>query len=103
VEVYACDSTYIDGIIDAFAGKPRDPEAERMMASVGLVDADCVVINWECCGGYAGQTFPEGKEKVYTFLKTVLDRGHMAMFSDFSLKALIHQWDAKKLGPNPFV
>lgn len=24
------------------------------------------------------------------------------MFSDFSLKALISQWDAKKLGPNPF-
>jgi len=26
----------------------------------------------------------------------------MAMFSDFSLKALIRQWDEKKLGPNPF-
>ena len=26
----------------------------------------------------------------------------MAMFSDFSLKALINQWDEKVLGPNPF-
>lgn len=25
------------------------------------------------------------------------------MFSDFSLKALINQWDAEVLGPNPFV
>jgi len=27
----------------------------------------------------------------------------MVMFSDFSLKALIKQWDNKVLGPNPFV
>ena len=33
----------------------------------------------------------------------VLDAGHMAMFSDFSLKALIHDWDEKLLGSNPFV
>ena len=26
----------------------------------------------------------------------------MAMFSDFSLKALINQWDSEYLGPNPF-
>ncbi len=26
----------------------------------------------------------------------------MVMFSDFSLKALINQWDESKLGPNPF-
>jgi hypothetical protein len=24
------------------------------------------------------------------------------MFSDFSLKALINEWDSHKLGPNPF-
>jgi hypothetical protein len=36
------------------------------------------------------------------FLKIILDRGHMAMFSDFSLKALIAQWKAEVLGPNPF-
>lgn len=24
------------------------------------------------------------------------------MFSDFSLKSLIHEWDSAKLGPNPF-
>jgi hypothetical protein len=26
----------------------------------------------------------------------------MAMFSDFSLKALINEWDGRVLGPNPF-
>ena len=27
----------------------------------------------------------------------------MAMFSDFSLKTLIKNWDEKYLGPNPFI
>ncbi len=27
----------------------------------------------------------------------------MAMFSDFSLKALIHDWKEDVMGPNPFV
>lgn len=26
----------------------------------------------------------------------------MTMFSDFSLKTLINQWDSHRLGPNPF-
>ena len=33
----------------------------------------------------------------------MIDKGHMIMFSDFSLKALIAEWDPKILGPNPFV
>lgn len=33
----------------------------------------------------------------------MIDRGHMCMFSDFSLKALIAKWNEKHLGPNPFV
>ena len=41
---------------------------------------------------------------MFGFLKTIIDRGHMAMFSDFSLKALIHEWkESYGLGPNPFV
>ena len=33
-----------------------------------------------------------------------VDRGHMCMFSDFSLKALVQNWhDKYELGPNPFV
>lgn len=41
---------------------------------------------------------------VFKFLRKMLDRGHMCMFSDFSLKALVAQWkDKYELGPNPFV
>lgn len=32
----------------------------------------------------------------------ILKGKHMAMFSDFSLKALIEEWDQSILGPNPF-
>lgn len=74
------------------------------MDSVGKVDPDCVVLNWECCGGYFSKTFPEGVNKLFYFLKKVIDRGHMAMFSDFSLMALVNEWkDKYELGPNPFV
>ncbi len=73
------------------------------MEHIKKIHPDCVVFNWECCGSYSGQSFIEGKDKVFKFLKIVLDKGHMVMFSDFSLKALINDWDSNLLGPNPFV
>ena len=73
------------------------------MKSLNEVDADCVVLNWECCSHYSDRYFPEGHDKLFKFLKVAMDRGHMAMFSDFSLKALIKCWkDDYGLGPNPF-
>jgi hypothetical protein len=33
----------------------------------------------------------------------MIDRGHMCMFSDFSLKSLITQWNPNILGINPFI
>lgn len=36
-------------------------------------------------------------------LQLFLDRQHMVMFGDFSLKALIGSWDTELLGPKPFV
>ena len=62
-----------------------------------------MVFNWECSSGYSGKQFGEGKKELFHFVKAVIDRGHMTMFSDFSLKALIAQWDEKLLGTNPFV
>jgi hypothetical protein len=66
------------------------------------VDADCVVFNWECSSGYSNEQFPEGNQKLMSFLKLIIGKGHMAMFSDFSLKALINAWDVSILGINPF-
>ena len=39
---------------------------------------------------------------MFRFTRMILDKGHMAMFSDFSLKALINEWSERELGPNPF-
>ena len=62
------------------------------------------MLNWECSSGYSGMKFTEGTDKLFKFVKKVIDRGHMTMFSDFSLKALVNQWSEKyELGPNPFV
>ena len=36
------------------------------------------------------------------FLGFVISKGFMTMFSDFSLKALINDWDETVLGKNPF-
>ena len=72
------------------------------MEHVNSLDPDCVVFNWECSSSYDSQTFPEGRDHVFKFLKMILDRKHMAMFSDFSLKALINEWNPDMLGPNPF-
>lgn len=62
------------------------------MKSINEVDPDCVVFNWECSSGYGSKYFTEGSDILFGFLKTVIDKGHMAMFSDFSLKALVNKW-----------
>lgn len=61
-----------------------------MIKNVKQLDPDCVVFNWECCSNYGGSNFPEGKDHLFDFVKFVIDKGHMTMFSDFSLKALIN-------------
>ena len=73
-----------------------------MIKHVNSLDPDCVVFNWECSSSYEYKMFPEGRDHVFQFLKIILDRKHMAMFSDFSLKALINEWKPDILGPNPF-
>uniref|UniRef100_A0A7S2F857 Uncharacterized protein n=1 Tax=Alexandrium andersonii TaxID=327968 RepID=A0A7S2F857_9DINO len=36
-------------------------------------------------------------------MEWLLQKGHMVMCSDFSLKALISEWSEEHLGPNPFL
>mmetsp|Transcript_6919 Transcript_6919/g.7964 ORF Transcript_6919/g.7964 Transcript_6919/m.7964 type:complete len:410 (-) Transcript_6919:37-1266(-) len=64
---------------------------------------DAVCFNFECCGGYSASGFHTCKHshlELTSFL--VKEYGCLTMFSDFSLMALIKDWDSKKLGPNPF-
>eukprot|EP00732_Lithocolla_globosa_P005870 Lithocolla_globosa_v1_NODE_6383_length_1095_cov_5.152885.p3 type:complete len:131 gc:universal NODE_6383_length_1095_cov_5.152885:414-806(+) len=78
------------------------PDIQELVNHLNDVDADSVVFNWECCGACSEKGFPKNSN-VLALVKWLLDNGHMCMFSDFSLKALIHEWDNPILGPNPFV
>lgn len=67
---------------------------------------EAVCFNFECCGGFndsSGFTDSSSLNKMYMDLIVFLvkDFSCMTMFSDFSLKALIKDWD-KRLGDNPF-
>lgn len=73
-----------------------------LFGEMAALEPDCVVFNWECSSGYTGGTFPEGKDSVMKLLGYIVRGRHMAMFSDFSLKALIAGWSEGVLGPNPF-
>jgi len=74
----------------------------HLVRDIRSVARDSVVFNWECCSGCENQQFQD-KVVVMDLTKLLLDAGHMVMFSDFSLKALISNWDEQKLGPNPFL
>merc|ERR1711879_1064072 len=79
------------------------------MGDIRSVEPLCVVFNWECCSTCAHEAFqqpdedPRCREIVMDLMQLLLERGHMVMCSDFSLKALIKQWSERRLGPNPFV
>ena len=103
VLVYSVSSNSVKMILEAFEGKVEDEVVTSMVDQIKELDSDCVVFNWECCQGYSEERFAEGKGDVFRFVDAMLKRGHMLMFSDFSLKALIKDWDAGTLGPNPFV
>lgn len=60
-----------------------------------------MLFNWECCSGCANDKFAVDSSPV-PLIAFLLSRGFMVMASDFSLSALIKQWDESLLGPNPF-
>jgi len=76
-------------------------DVAQMFADVASIDADSFVVNFECCGGCSDRGFSDNA-RTQEAVKMLLDRGHMVMCSDFSLKALIGSWNDSLLGPNPF-
>jgi len=112
VAVRTTDSHSLGAILRAFKGETAaatESEALRaavteLMADIALVDNDCVVFNWECCGACSNSGFPESTATVaLELMEALLSRGSMVMVSDFSLKALIKDWRNDLFGPNPFV
>ena len=93
VLVYGCSANAVQDIYDGLREQDCSDIVKELIKNMEEVHPDCVVFNWECSSSYGDELFDEGKETVLNFLKMILDGGHMAMFSDFSLKALIHEWD----------
>lgn len=93
---------------DPIPSNPAWADFRQLLTDIRLVDAASVVFNWECCAGCSCEAFgdhSEGqhpREIVMDLMELLLQRGHMVMVSDFSLKALIKQWSERRLGPNPF-
>ena len=69
---------------------------KQLRELVGEIDklsvncSSCVVFNWECSSGFSNQEFSNKGKYVFGLLQLILKRGYLAMFSDFSLKALIN-------------
>eukprot|EP01087_Luapelamoeba_hula_P006544 TRINITY_DN1661_c0_g1_i1.p1 TRINITY_DN1661_c0_g1~~TRINITY_DN1661_c0_g1_i1.p1 ORF type:complete len:435 (+),score=102.41 TRINITY_DN1661_c0_g1_i1:196-1500(+) len=70
---------------------------------VGRAEPQSVVLNFECCSHASDSGFSGATAAVMQLTKLFLDRQHMVMFGDFTVKALIKDWDTSVLGPNPFV
>lgn len=66
------------------------------------IEPECVLFNYECCGGVGDlMSFPE-KSETLKLIDFSIKKGFYFMFSDFSLKTLLFDWDENILGKNPF-
>jgi len=69
---------------------------------ISRAEPHSVVMNFECCSCASESGFRGGAADVMKMVRLFVDRQHMVMFGDFTVKALIKDWDTKLLGPNPF-
>lgn len=106
VDTFVVSPESLAGLLLAMRGGPavaaEGEDFRELLASINAVDPASVVFNWECCSGCSGEQFRDARV-VMALMQHLLDKGHMVMCSDFSLKALIKQWSEPHLGPNPFV
>lgn len=100
--VYSAKERCLLEIINGFNKDSKDEVVNQLVKEISELDVDCTVFNWECCSCYSGSSF-SNNGSIFKFVEFMLNRGHMLMFSDFSLKALIGQWNKSILGPLPFV
>jgi len=103
VSVFLINNGSLNAIKQAMEGQKSDNATiDELAKDIQKVNPQSVVFNWECCSDCSSNTFGRYNDDVMIMAKFLLDRKHMVMFSDFSLKALIAQWQPDKLGPNPF-
>jgi len=107
VKTYSCNSAALRALDALWNQQELEDVSEQTTAVINqlnqelaVIDPECVVFNWECCSCYSKAGF--NQPNTIPFIKTLIDKKFMVMCSDFSLKALIREWDTDILGPNPF-
>ena len=104
VSVFQINSAAISPLINYIKNDDEiNEDLMELMNEIDSLSGECVVFNWECCGGCSDEGFAIEARVVCEFVKLLLDRKISCMFSDFSLKALICHWYERFLGPNPFL
>jgi len=105
VAVYAATPDTIPLILSHLNGRgePVNEIAQEISENIARLAANAVVFNFECCGDFSSETFGGNRVPTMDIIQHALKKGHMVMFSDFALKALIRDWSEPHLGPNPFV
>lgn len=86
---------------------------DQLKSEIERVENDCVLFNFECSSSFCGGKYKKGdigssyilphKNTIHKLLKHLIEKGNYIMFGDFSLKALINDWDYSILGSNPLV
>jgi hypothetical protein len=67
------------------------------------VSSESIVFNFECCSNCSDNGLGVDSASIIPLVHLLLQQGSVAVFGDFSLKGLIHDWREDLLGPNPFV
>lgn len=118
-----CDVGRLHEMLEGAQQPPAAPSTwSELLEDIQSVPADSVTLNWECCSSCGDSGFPRGRGRsadgplarrsrgpalaapsiTMQLAGLAVRRGFTAMFSDFSLKALIAEWSEEQLGPNPF-
>lgn len=111
VALFELNYSALDDVLNHLKGErlnsPIQEVILEIMDCISRVDPDSVVFNFECCGSCSEHGFGHGqlnpKATILPLVSILLSHRHVVMFGDFSLKALIHDWDEELLGPNPFM
>ena len=108
VAVWYVDISLLDQIRTFWLNTPEIPPINKEHPRFGMLIEDLlamgrqpITFDWLCCNDYTLPTFDHFG--VMGFVHDVCAKGHLCMFSDWSLKALIKHWDQAALeGPCPF-
>ena len=93
-----CTTTELLAALDETGGGET---GAKLRADIAAVEPASVVVNWECCSG-CSEHYMDGTGTI-ALMAALLAKGFMVMVSDFSLGALINDWDSPVLGANPFL